>query len=301
MDAYSVIIPVYNNRTSVHLILKEWEHLFVNQGWEYEFVIVYDGGTKMDAIMAGELVQNHKNVRIVNLNNHYGQLAATVCGIENAKGKYIITINDDLQYRADELLAFIHFFKQNRFWLLFGVPAAKPKRLKQRMKIGIANLIVRQVLMRSHRKANFFTTFRIFNRNLFLNEQGKFIQRYNLLHLWDFPGGKIGHFPFYDIKKIEAKSGYNLPQYLNYYKSPLLYLFARSWMIIAGILLTIFTFKFIGGGTLSDSAPFHPFKIEKNALFCLILAIILIVAYCLTIKYLSSNKRVKYQVDKKEA
>ena len=46
-------------------------------------------------------------ITAIRLTRNYGQHNATLCGIENSTGKYIITIDDDLQVRPMEILKLI--------------------------------------------------------------------------------------------------------------------------------------------------------------------------------------------------
>jgi len=66
-------------------------------------------------------VENPDLVTAVRLNKNYGQHNATFCGLDHAKGDFIITIDDDLQTPPEEIAKLIETYKaENKPDLIYG-------------------------------------------------------------------------------------------------------------------------------------------------------------------------------------
>lgn len=102
---YSVVIPVYNATESLDKIAIKIKRIFHNVvKAEYELILVNDSPEiKSTKNCLNKLAQNDENVVIVEFTKNYGQQAATLCGINLAKGNFIITMDDDLQHNPDDI------------------------------------------------------------------------------------------------------------------------------------------------------------------------------------------------------
>lgn len=97
MENLSVIFPVYNERSSLEIVLKEWtDELNKIKQLEYRFIICEDGsndGTK-------ELLKKIKNkYRLIlnQKNKRRGYGTAIIDGIKTAKSQYVLCIDSDGQ------------------------------------------------------------------------------------------------------------------------------------------------------------------------------------------------------------
>lgn len=106
---YSVIIPVYNTEDSLIEIGKRIKSVFLDTvESSYELIFIDDcSGNKNTWKVLQELVKSDKNVQAIRLMRNFGQQAATICGIQLAKGDYLITMDDDLQHLPEDIPALI--------------------------------------------------------------------------------------------------------------------------------------------------------------------------------------------------
>jgi glycosyltransferase involved in cell wall biosynthesis len=62
-----------------------------------------------------------ETVTLIRLGRNYGQNAATVCGITNAKGGIVITMDDDLQTPPEEIEKLILAYEESSSAAIFGI------------------------------------------------------------------------------------------------------------------------------------------------------------------------------------
>ena len=101
---YSVVVPVFNSCESL-------EELFLRIGQTMEkieksFEVVFvDDGSQDASWERLETLQkaNPANIIAIRLARNFGQHNATICGIAQASGNFIITIDDDLQNPPEEI------------------------------------------------------------------------------------------------------------------------------------------------------------------------------------------------------
>lgn len=104
----SVIIPAFNEDESLpHL----YEHLKVVldeiAADNYEIIFVDDGSTDSSLKVMRELHEKDDCVSVYSLRKNFGKAQALAAGFEFARGKYIFTLDADMQDDPDEIPRFI--------------------------------------------------------------------------------------------------------------------------------------------------------------------------------------------------
>ncbi len=101
---YSVVVPVYNSEGSLRLLHERLGKVFETLNSTWELVLVNDCSKDNSRTVMQELASKDQKVTAVNLMNNFGQHNAIMCGLSFAKGKYIVTMDDDLQHPPEEIL-----------------------------------------------------------------------------------------------------------------------------------------------------------------------------------------------------
>ena len=98
----SVVVPVFNEEESLEILYRELSQVLEPiANWEIIFV---DDGSDDDSLnVMKTIVENDNHVRIVSFYRNYGKSAALSEGFKLAKGKYVITIDADLQDDPKEI------------------------------------------------------------------------------------------------------------------------------------------------------------------------------------------------------
>lgn len=101
---YSVIIPVYNTNSVLVELSQRIEEVFVDLNRSFEIIMVDDGSSNPATWpRIKELVENHEEIRGIQLTKNHGQHNALICGMSYARGEYLITMDDDLQQAPEDI------------------------------------------------------------------------------------------------------------------------------------------------------------------------------------------------------
>jgi len=88
---------------------------------EFEVVLVVDGSPDGTADLANKLAAVHPEVRAIELRRNYGQHNALLAGIGRAKHEVVVTMDDDLQHRPDQIPAMLAPLAGGKADLVYGV------------------------------------------------------------------------------------------------------------------------------------------------------------------------------------
>ncbi len=118
----TVVVPVFNSVETLRPVYERTAAVLTKLGRSFEVLFIEDGGpteswNELKAIKASYPDQ----VSLIRLGRNYGQNAATVCGITNAKGSIVITMDDDLQTPPEEISKLLACHAQTQAAVVFGI------------------------------------------------------------------------------------------------------------------------------------------------------------------------------------
>lgn len=108
----SVVVPVYNEEAGLHQLFARLypslDAITMARGLRYEIVFVNDGSRDRSAAILSDQFRARPDVtRVVLFNANYGQHAAIMAGFERVRGRYIVTLDADLQNPPEEIARLI--------------------------------------------------------------------------------------------------------------------------------------------------------------------------------------------------
>jgi len=117
----SIVIPVYNSETIVFKTVMEILKETKKENLDIEILLINDGSPDNSWSVIRSLAKEIKQVKAINLIKNFGQHNAVLCGFENATCDYIITMDDDLQNPASEIIHLVNKMKEDKDYdLVFG-------------------------------------------------------------------------------------------------------------------------------------------------------------------------------------
>lgn len=103
LPLYSVVIPVYRSAPLLPALTCRLEDFFVSRRLRFELIFVNDGSPDNSWQVLEEIRSLHDHLTIIDLMRNYGQHSAVFCGLQNSRGDFVITMDDDLQNPPEEI------------------------------------------------------------------------------------------------------------------------------------------------------------------------------------------------------
>ncbi|MDX8549485.1 glycosyltransferase family 2 protein [Methanospirillum hungatei] len=97
------MIPVFNSENTLDELISRIIGTIINITQNYEIILIDDCSSDKSWQKLKEIYKKYNNIKIIHLQRNFGQHNAIVCGFNYAKGKYIITMDDDLQNPPEEI------------------------------------------------------------------------------------------------------------------------------------------------------------------------------------------------------
>jgi polyisoprenyl-phosphate glycosyltransferase len=111
----SIVIPVYNNATSLAELLAKFQVLAsLNGKDQFEYVFVDDGSSDNSFTTLLGLAQQEPRIRIVKLSRNFGSNAALLSGLSQTRGDVIAAIAADLQDPPELIHDMLDYWRQGR-------------------------------------------------------------------------------------------------------------------------------------------------------------------------------------------
>lgn len=143
---YSVVVPFYNEADNLSRLIREIDSMLRVLEQPAEIILVNDGSTDMYPQPPSSPAFL---IRWLNLSRNSGQSAAMYYGIQQARGKYIILLDADLQNDPMDVPKMLQKLEEEKLDLVTGVRVNRHDNFIRRASSSIANA-VRAALLRDH-------------------------------------------------------------------------------------------------------------------------------------------------------
>ena len=115
----SIISPVFNERENLKTFVDSVIKVMHSTGMSWELIVVDDGSDDGSTTVIKELT-NQDNIKCLLLAKNYGQTTAIQAGFDNAIGKYLVTLDSDLQNDPKDIPALLHKLIEEELDLVVG-------------------------------------------------------------------------------------------------------------------------------------------------------------------------------------
>ena len=113
MRKVSVVIPVFNNESTIGQLFTQLKDLFSRfEEFDLEVVFVNDHSSDNSLTVIKELNERFSNVRFLHFSRNYGQVVAISAGLKKATGDAVILRSADLQDSVDLIENFLSGWQQ---------------------------------------------------------------------------------------------------------------------------------------------------------------------------------------------
>lgn len=171
----SVVIPVYNSASMLDILVPRIENSLQSLGPAYEVLLVNDCSRDDSWNRIVDLARKRDKVHGINLMRNCGQHNALLCGIRAAKYDVIVTIDDDLQHRPEDIAALVAKL-QGGYDVVYGVPTEERHGFFRNVASQLTKWVLQGAMgAETARNISAFRAFRTRLRDSFANYQGSFI------------------------------------------------------------------------------------------------------------------------------
>jgi len=93
----SIVIPIYNEEENLPELVERIGNVMVASGRSFELIAIDDGSVDGSAAVLGGLAADRLWLQPVLLARNYGQSSALQAGFDRLRGRYVVTLDADLQ------------------------------------------------------------------------------------------------------------------------------------------------------------------------------------------------------------
>ena len=99
----SVIVPVYNSAGTLSTLVERISHSLAQEKLTFEIIMIDDGSHDASWQTICDIASHMPQAAGVRLTQNMGQHAATIAGLQAARGNVSVTLDDDLQHPPEDI------------------------------------------------------------------------------------------------------------------------------------------------------------------------------------------------------
>ncbi|MEL6640311.1 MAG: glycosyltransferase family 2 protein [Pseudomonadota bacterium] len=141
----SVCVPVYNEEESVRPLYDAIVNALEPTGRSFEMVMVDDGSSDKTVPLLTEMSAADPRLVIVEFLRNEGQTAAMTAGIEHARGKYLVTMDGDLQNDPADIPMMLNKLEEGHDIVVGWRVKRQDKFFTRKLPSMIANRIIGKI------------------------------------------------------------------------------------------------------------------------------------------------------------
>ncbi|HOT95940.1 MAG TPA: glycosyltransferase family 2 protein [bacterium] len=100
---FSLVIPCFNEAESLPELYRQITAVMARMQKGYEIIFVDDGSTDESAQVIEALNRSDDRVKLIQFSRNYGKSAALAAGFRAVSGRYVVTMDSDLQDDPEEI------------------------------------------------------------------------------------------------------------------------------------------------------------------------------------------------------
>lgn len=167
----SIVVPIYRGESLVEPLVAALNKCLPSFAERYEIILVNDGSPDNSWGVIERLVGEYQNVRGIRLMRNYGQHNATLCGVREALYEVVVTMDQDLQHRPQDIPLLLSKLDEG-YDVVYGAPMKLPQGVIRNLLTAAIKRILSSVMnVPSVKNISAFRAFRTQLRDAFANFQ----------------------------------------------------------------------------------------------------------------------------------
>jgi glycosyltransferase involved in cell wall biosynthesis len=145
MTDVSIIVPLYNEQDNVARVCAATHEALAGMRRSYELVLVDDGSSDGTYAAAAAIARDDPRVRFIVLARNSGQTAAMAAGMAHARGKYLVTMDGDLQNDPRDIPLLVDTLEQGYDLVAGWRMKRQDKLVTRKIPSRIANWLIGKI------------------------------------------------------------------------------------------------------------------------------------------------------------
>ncbi len=207
----SVVVPVYRSAETLVQLADRLRAMMARLGCRGEMIFVDDGSPDDSWQVLCRLQEaDPEGVTAIQLMRNFGQHNALMCGFRHARGRMVVTLDDDLQHPPEEIAKLLAALAEQELDLVYGCPLRK----KHRFWRNAGSTLVTSFYRLAFRSTITITSFRAMRRQLVesILSYSKSFTFIDGLLAWNTQ--RIGQVAVEHHPRTSGRSGYSLAKLL---------------------------------------------------------------------------------------
>lgn len=208
----TVVVPCYRSASTLAELVTGLDTEFsqlVAEGVidDWELVLVVDGSPDETGRVADALAASRSKVRTLHLRRNFGQHNALLAGISRARFEIVVTMDDDLQHRPDQVRALLEALEDDSLDLVYGVPIEEEHGLS---RSAASRLVKSGLSFAGVPNVRWVSAFRAFRTDLSKGFEGAVDPNPNLDVMLSWTTGSVAPVGVHMDRRHDGRSGYGL-------------------------------------------------------------------------------------------
>lgn len=222
MATLSTVTPVYAGQDHLEDLVREIATFRESGGLDgiehLESIFVLDAAIDNSASVLRSIEERISWVRVIELGRNFGQHSATACGLAEAQGDWVVTMDEDLQHRPEAIADLFAAAQRENLLLVYGTPKGKQIGAFRDFSAKLAKWIVAATT--KEKNVRVFGSFRLIKGELARVVGKKFSVDMYLDILFSWYTNRIGSvvMDLVDERGNQGKSGYRLTTLLRHFR-----------------------------------------------------------------------------------
>lgn len=158
----SIIVPVYRAQDTLDKLYSRIKETLDPLNLSFELIFVEDCGGDGSWEIIETIARQDARVKGLKLSRNFGQHAATICGISQSVGDWIVTIDDDLEH-PPERIPELYEKAQKGYDIVYGVYPQRTHAFWRNITSNIARWMFKKAIPSLNDE---YTSFRCIRRNV---------------------------------------------------------------------------------------------------------------------------------------
>ena len=139
----SIVIPVYNEEESLELLYNSIINNLENTNLNFEIIFIDDGSSDKSWDVIKAISEKKTNLSSIKFRKNYGKSDALDAGFKASNGKYVLTMDADLQDDPNEIYPLFKMINQDNYDLVSGWKKKRNDPLSKTIPSKFFNLVTR--------------------------------------------------------------------------------------------------------------------------------------------------------------